>query len=258
MVALVSRSGWSHDHQLRGALVVVVAVVWSPTVAPMVASVVGAPDRLPPVAPLGTVAGQVAHATNRPLGMPPRAPLRKRGLLAARFRVERALSIGDLPALPVLNRLLDRPIPGATTLDRGRPFPEVTRPSRPLQLNRAGLGAGAPLVLTHHRVIFGHQVRVGLPVGLVLLLGLAGGAFAVGGTVGLLPGDPVRRLRRLGLLTRTAEVATAQEPRRAMLQAGEQVAGLLPPRGRLGKPLLGLLSLGGRCQTAPRPVAQVI
>jgi hypothetical protein len=35
----------------------------------------------------------------------------------------------------------------------------------------------------HHRLILGHQVRAGLAVRLVLLLGLAGGAF------GRLPGD---------------------------------------------------------------------
>jgi hypothetical protein len=93
-------------------------------------------------------------------------------------------------------------------------------------------------------------------VGLVLLLLVAGGAFAVGGTIGGQPGDLIGRLGLLVLLTRAGEVAAAQEPRRAVLQAGDQVAGLLPASGRLGKPLLGLLSLGGRKVQQARLVAR--
>jgi hypothetical protein len=92
-------------------------------------------------------------------------------------------------------------------------------------------------------------------VGLVLLLGLAGVAFAVGGTVGLLLGDLVRRLGVLGLLTRAHKVAAAQPSDRTMLQGGDQVAGLLPASGRLGKPLLVLFALGGRKVELARLVA---
>ena len=93
MIAQWSLAGWSHEHLLHGALVVVVAfaVEWSPAVAPavasavaatgrtlvvapLVASVVAATGRLLAVGPLGPLGGQVAGATNRLGGMPPRAP----------------------------------------------------------------------------------------------------------------------------------------------------------------------------------------
>ncbi len=204
---------------------------------------------------LAAVGGQVAGATNRTLGMPPGAPLFERHVSAVRLRAERALSVIDLPALPVLHRLLNRTVPGATTLDRGRTFPEVTGPSELLQLDRAGLGAVAPSLYAQQLPLPGEQVGFGLLVRLVLLLGLAGLAFAVGGTVGLLPGDLVRLLRLLVLLTHTTEVASSQEPRRAALQTGDQVAGLLPATGRLRQLLLVLLSPLGRMGEQPRLVA---
>jgi hypothetical protein len=111
-----------------GALVVaVVAVVvgWSLTAASLVGSLVAATGHLLALGPLGLVGGQVAQATNRLGGMPPRPPLLQRGVSAVRLRPERALSIGDLPALPALHRLPDRPIPHTTTLDRRRSLAEV-------------------------------------------------------------------------------------------------------------------------------------
>src|SRR6266496_2142290 len=192
-----ARLGGRKRPHLHGALVVAVAGVSSPTVAALLALATG---RVGAVASLGPVAGQVAHATDRPLRMPLGASLLQRGVLAVRLRPERALAIIDLPALPVLHRLLDRPVPQATTLDARRPLAQLTRPSRQEQLDRAGLGTGAPLVLTHDRLVLGQQVRVGLAVGLVVLLCLAGLAFVVGGPGGLLPGGLLRFLRLLGLL----------------------------------------------------------
>jgi hypothetical protein len=233
-----------------GRLLMFASVVTATGRLLMVASVVATTGCLPLVASAGPVAGQLPEATNRPGGIPPRASLRKRDVRTMRLRPKRALGIIDLPALPVLNRLPDRPIPGATTLDRRRPLAQLTRPFRLQQLDRAGLGAGAPLVLPHDRLILGHQLRVRLRVRLVVLLLVAGGVFAVGGTVGGtvggLPGDLVRRLRLLVLLTRAGEVAAAQPLARTMLQAGEQVAGLLPVTGRRGRPLLVLLALVSR------------
>jgi len=69
-------------------------------------------------------------------------------------------------------------------------------------------------------------------VGLVLLLGVAGLAFAVGGTVGGLPGDLLRFLSLLGLLSRRGEVASMEEPTGAMLEGGDLVAGLVEATGR--------------------------
>jgi hypothetical protein len=57
------------------ALMVAVAVVWSATIASMVASAVAATVRLLAVAALDLAAGQVAQVTNRPGGMPPDTPL---------------------------------------------------------------------------------------------------------------------------------------------------------------------------------------
>src|SRR6266508_1868282 len=79
---------------------------------------------------------------------------------------------------------------------------------------------------------------------------------AVGGTVGLLPGDLVDLLRLLGLLPSMGEIASPQEPRRATLQAGDQITCLLPAAGRLHKPMLVLLSLLGRKVQQPRLVAR--
>jgi hypothetical protein len=74
---------------------------------------------------------------------------------------------------------------------------------------------------------------VGLPVRLMLLLELAGRAFAVGGPVSLLSGELVGLLRPLGLLTDAGQVAAAQEPGGAVLRQGDQAAGLLAATGRL-------------------------
>src|SRR6266567_1300330 len=207
----------------QGALAV--AVVWLPAVAATVAWV--ATGRLHPVGSLGVVARQVAHAVDRPHGMPPGAPLLKRDVRAMRLRPERALRVGDVALLPVLHHLLDRPVPGPTTLDRRRTFPEVARPFGLQDLDRTDRHALAPSLLAHQLTLPCSQLRMGLLVCLVLLLGLAGGAFAVGGTVGRLPGDLVRLLRLPGLLTRAGEVAPSQEPPGATLQAGDQVAGPL-------------------------------
>ncbi len=65
------------------------------------------------------------------------------------------------------------------------------------------------------------QVGVGLLVSLVVLLLVAGGAFAVGGPVSGLLGDLVGLPCLLGLLTRSGEVASAQPPGRTLLQAGQ-------------------------------------
>src|SRR6266487_424863 len=217
----------------QGALAV--AVVWLPAVAATVAWV--ATGRLHPVGSLGVVARQVAHAVDRPHGMPPGAPLLKRDVLAMRLRPERALRVGDVALLPVLHHLLDRPVPGPTTLDRRRTFPEVARPFGLQDLDRTDRHALAPSLLAHQLTLPCSQLRMGLLVCLVLLLGLAGGAFAVGGTVGRLPGDLVRLLRLPGLLTRAGEVAPSQEPPGATLQAGDQVAGPLQDgRDRSGGP----------------------
>src|SRR6266511_4380653 len=141
-----------------------------PPVGPMVA----ATGRLLPLGSLVAVAGQVAQATNGAVGVAAGLPLFKRGVLAVRLGSERALGVIDLPALPVLHRLPNRAVPRA----------------------------GAPFVLAHHRVVLGQQLRVGLAVGLVLLLLVADVAFAVGGTVGLLAGDLACLLCLLVLLPR--------------------------------------------------------
>lgn len=198
---------------------------------------------------LGVAAGQIAQATDRPLGMPPGASLRRRHLAAMRLGAERPARVAEVVALAALDGLLDRPVPGTTTLDRGRTFPKAARPSGPLQLDRVGLGAGAPLVFVHHRLILGHQVRVGLAVRLVLLLGLAGGAF------GRLPGDLVGLLCLLGLRTRADQVAAAQPPGRTALEAGEQGMGLLPATGRRSQLLLALLSVEPAPVSASPPAA---
>jgi Pentapeptide repeats (8 copies) len=227
---------WSHDHRLHGALVVAFAVQWSPpAVAPMVAAtsrplavaavvaltvtatvrlrlvapVVAATGRLQTLAPLVAVAGQVAQATNRPLGVPPSLPLLQRSILPAGFGSERALGVVDPPALPVLHHLPDRAIPRAATLDRRRTFAQLTRPGGPLQLDRACGHAPLPGLFAHDRAVLGGQVGVGLPVGVVLLLGVAQVAFAVRGTVGGLPGDLPGLLGLLGLLSCPGEVAPA-------------------------------------------------
>jgi hypothetical protein len=81
------------------------------------------------------------------------------------------------------------------------------------------------------------HLGVGLLVGLVLLLLVTGVAFAVGGTVGGLPGDLVGLLGLLGLLACPCQVASPQQPPWAVFEGGDRVAGLLPPGGRLGQPL---------------------
>src|SRR6266498_1717438 len=182
-----------------------------PPVGPMVA----ATGRLLPLGSLVAVAGQVAQATNGAVGVAAGLPLFKRGVLAVRLGSERALGVIDLPALPVLHRLPNRAVPGAATLDRGRSFAQLPRPFGPLQLDRAGLRAGAPFVLAHHRVVLGQQLRVGLAVGLLVLLPRAG------------------------------EVAPAEPPGRTVLQAGDQAAGLLHATGRLRESLLALFASGG-------------
>jgi hypothetical protein len=118
----------------------------------------------------------------------------------------------------------------------------------------AGLGTAAPLVLTHHRLVLGQQVRVGFTVGLVLLLGLAGLAFPVGGTVSLLAGDLGGFFGLLGLLSRPGKVAPPQEPTGTRLQRGELVVGLLLPGGRIGEPLFVLFASLGRMGQHQRPV----
>src|SRR6266542_645202 len=207
--------------QLHGALVVVVALAVAVVRSPVVAPLVAATGRLGAAAPLGPVAGQAAQATNRPGGVPPRAPLRQRGVPAVRLPPERTLGVSDVPALPVLHRLLDRPIPGTAALDGGGPLAPLPRPFRLQQLDRAGVGAVAPCLHAQQLAPPVQQVGVGLLVGLVVLLGLSGVAFAVGGTVSGLLGDLVGLLCLLGLLTRSGEVASAQPPGRTLLQAGQ-------------------------------------
>ncbi len=219
-----------------------IAVVWSPVVAPLVA----ATGRLLAVASLDPVAGQVAEATNRPGGMLPRAPLLQRSVRAVRLRPERALGILDVPALPILDGLLGRTVPGAAALDGGGPLAQLPRPFGLQELDRAGVGAFAPCLHAQQLVPPVRQVGVGLLVGLVVLLGLPGGAFAVGGTVSGLLGDLVCLLGLLGLLTGSGEVAPPQPPGRTMLQRGELVVGLLLSGGRIGEPLFVLFAPPGR------------
>src|SRR6266508_2533662 len=119
-----------------------IAVVWSPVVAPLVA----ATGRLLAVASLDPVAGQVAEATNRPGGMLPRAPLLQRSVRAVRLRPERALGILDVPALPILDGLLGRTVPGAAALDGGGPLAQLPRPFGLQELDRAGVGTVSGLL----------------------------------------------------------------------------------------------------------------
>jgi len=92
-------------------------------------------------------------------------------------------------------------------------------------------------------------------VGLILLLLVACVAFAVGGTVGGLPGDLLGLLCLFGLLTRAGQVAPAEPPGRPMLQEGDQVAGLLVATGRLGQLLIVLFAPAGRQGKQPGLVA---
>lgn len=257
---------WPHDHQLHRALAVVVAlaVQWSPPLASvvtttgrllMVVSVIATTGCLPLIASAGPVAGQLPEATNRPGGMPPRAPLRKRDVRAVRLDPRRMLGILHVPALPVLDRLLNHTVPHTTTLDGGRPLAQPPRPFRPQQLDRAGVGALAPGLHPQQLAVMLAHLEVGLLVGLVVLLLVARIPFAVGGTVGLLLGDLVGGLGLLGLLTGLGEVTSAQPPRRTMLQEGDQVAGLLAATGRLGKPLVALFAPAGRMREQAGPVA---
>src|SRR6266545_4916861 len=239
---------WSPTVRAAGAVVAWVAP-GSLLVVVSLGLVVAATGRLRMVAPfaaLGSVVGEVAEAVKGLGGVPPGLPLLQRRIAAVRLPPHRMLSIGDVPALSILHGLLDRAVPRATTLDVGRSLAEVARPFGLEQLDRAGVGAAAPLVFAYHRLVLRQQLRVGFPVGLVLLLGLAGGAFAVGGTVGLLPGDLLGFLRLLGLLPHAGEVAASQPPGRTMLQAGELVSGLLQATGRLGQSLVVLFASGGR------------
>jgi hypothetical protein len=150
----------------------VVAAVVASAVAPagclrVVALVIAATGRMPLVAPLGSVglvAVQLAQATNRLGGMPPCAPLLKRHVRAVRLCPNGMLSILHVPALAVLDGLLHRPIPHTATLNGGRPLAQLPRPCWLRQLDRAGLGSGALLVLPHDRLILGQQPRVGLAV----------------------------------------------------------------------------------------------
>jgi hypothetical protein len=123
------------------------------------------------------------------------------------LRPKRMLSSSDIPALAVLDGLLHRPIPGAAALDAGRPLAQLPRPFRPQQLDGAGVGTLAPGLHAQQLTPALHQVGVGLLVGLVPLLLVARIAFAVGGTVGGLPGDLVGLLGLLVLLSRPGEVA---------------------------------------------------
>src|SRR6266498_5078847 len=143
---------------------------------PVVAFLVATTGRFPMVAPLDTVApvvGEVAQATNRPGRVLPRLPLLKRSIQGVRLPPQRMLSILHAPALPVLDGLLHRPIPGTATLDADGSLAQLPRPLRPQQLDRAGVGALAPRLHPKQLAATLLQVGVGLPVGLVLLLLLA-------------------------------------------------------------------------------------
>jgi hypothetical protein len=161
------------------------------------------------------------------------------------------LGIGDVPALAVLDGLLDRPIPHPAALDGGGPLAQLPHPCRLQQLDRVGVGALAPRLHAQQLASPVRQVGVGLLVRLVLLLLLvAGVAFAVGGTVSGLPGDLVCLLRLLVLLTRVRQVASAQPPGRTMLQAGDQVgraAGDRSPRPAAARPARACQSLDQEC-----------
>jgi hypothetical protein len=149
----------------------------------VVAMVVAATGRLQVVAPLaalGSVVGVVAEAVNPLGGVPPRLPLLQRSGRAMRLPPQRMLSILHVPALPVLDRLLHRPVPGAATLDGRRSFAQLPRPLGPQQLGRAGVGALAPGLHAQQLAPLLCQVGAGLLVGLVVLLPVARVAFAVG------------------------------------------------------------------------------
>jgi hypothetical protein len=119
-----------------------------------------------------------------------------------------------------------------------------------------GAGALAPGLHAPQLPVPLVQVGVGLLVGLTLPLGLAGVAFAVGGTVGGLPGDLVGLLGLIGLLSCPGQVASPQQSPWAVVEGGDQILGLLAAGGRLGQPLLGLLASGGRMRQQPRLVAR--
>jgi hypothetical protein len=189
--------------------VVAFTVEWSPPPALVVASVVAATGRLPMVGPVGPVAGQLAQATNRAVSVAAGLPLLQRGVLAVRLGPKRALGVGDVPPLAVLDGLLDRPVPGTTALDRGRPFAQLPRPLRPLQLDRARGDPPLPGLLAHDRPMLGGQLGICLPVGVVLLLGSSQVAFAVGGTVGGATKGPFSKVE--GQLT-VLICATARPP----------------------------------------------
>jgi hypothetical protein len=97
--------------------------------------------------------------------------------------------VGDPVALPVLLDAGDGVLPDALPLDGGGLLAELAQPAGPLQLDRTNVDAATPRQLSGACPMGAEEVGVPLPPCLVLLLGAAGLPLAVGGPVGLLPGQ---------------------------------------------------------------------
>src|SRR6266508_661114 len=171
---------------------------------------------------------------------------------------ERALGVDDAVALTVLldagDGLPPRPLP----LDGGGRLPKLAQPAGPLQLDRSHVYPAAPCLLARARPVAGEQVGVPLPPGLVLLLGAAGLAFPVGGTVGPLPRQLSRSLGEGEAVAGLGQLAAAQQPPRALAQLGQPPTGRLLPGAGVGQPLLRVLALVGGVGDQPAAVGRSI
>ena len=134
------------DHQPHGAFLV--AVVWSPAVAGATGRVLRSGRWVRPAARSRVLPIAARHAAGTPV-------LKRHVLPCGSGPSGRSGSLTS-EALPVLHRLLDRPIPHAATLDAGLPFVQLTRPSGPLQLH----GTRQQWAVSLYRQLSGKDPRV--------------------------------------------------------------------------------------------------
>jgi hypothetical protein len=179
---------------------------------------------------------------NRLLGDPMVAALLK--VAAEGFGPERPVGVGDPVALAVLLDPGDHLPQSALALDGGGRLPKLPKPPWPLQLDRPCVHATSPGQLPGASLVAGEQVGVPLPPGLVLLLGAAGHPFPLGGTVGLLPRQHAGALGEGEPVAGLGQLPPAQQPPpRTPVQLGQPLLGGLDRHGGVCQPLLSVLAL---------------